>query len=95
MRYPDERAQAIAAIKNDLYDLGLLSGMSQSVFRGDIQGVDAAAGRIISGVAPYLQLLTDYPNVRSLLNGAFDEIIDDYRAAAERNTRQRRGNHSL
>lgn len=86
-RYPTERAQAIAHIKNDLYNMGLLSGMSQSVFCGNLHGVDAAARRIRAGVAPYLQTLNDYPNVHALWEGAVEEIISDYRAAAERNRR--------
>lgn len=84
-RYPTERARAIADIKNGLYNMGLLSGMVQSTFSGDTRGVDAAAVRIRSAAAHYLQTLAEYPNVRSLWEGAFDEIIDDYRAAAERN----------
>jgi len=94
-RYPTERARAIAGIKNDLYNLGLLSGMSQSVFHGDLHSVGTTARRIRIGVVPYLQTLNDYPNVRALWQGAVEEIIGDYMAAAERNMRQRRDNHNL
>src|SRR3989338_4168894 len=93
--YTTESARAIADIKNDLYNLGLLSGMAQSVFHSDLHGVDAAASHIRAGVAPYLQSFSEYPNVHALLEGAVEEIIGDYRAAAERNARQHGGNHNL
>jgi len=85
MRYQTERARAIADIKNDLYDMGFLLRMSQSTLRGDIREVNRAARRIRASVAPYLQKFDEYPNVRSLFEGAVKEIIADYQAAAERN----------